>query len=63
MWLFFWSMYYVLYLSEGSKGFSGGSSVKNLPANEETQETRTMLSLGGEDPLEKEMAIHSNIPA
>ena len=30
---------------------------------QETQETCTILSLGGEDPLEKEMAIHSNIPA
>ena len=29
---------------------------------QETQETR-VLSLGQEDPLEKEMAIHSNILA
>ena len=33
--------------------------VKNLPA---VQETRVQ-SLGWEDPLEKEMAIHSNILA
>ena len=33
--------------------------VKNLPA---TQETRVQ-SLGWEDPLEKEMATHSSIPA
>ena len=33
--------------------------VKNLPA---MQETRVQL-LGGEDPLEKGMAIHSSIPA
>ena len=32
-------------------------SVKNLPVVQETQ----VRSLGGEDPLEKEMANHSNI--
>ena len=31
--------------------------VKNMPAMQETQ----VQSLGGEDPLEKEMAIHTNI--
>ena len=31
--------------------------VKNLPAMQETQ----IQSLGGEDPLEKEMATHSSI--
>ena len=31
--------------------------VKNLPAIQETQ----VQSLGGEDPLEKEMATHSSI--
>ena len=31
--------------------------VKNLPAVQET----LLWSLGGEDPLEKEMANHSNI--
>ena len=34
-------------------------SVKNLPAVQETQ----LRSLGWEDPLEKEMATHSSIPA
>ena len=34
--------------------------VKNLPAMQETPETR-VGSLGWEDPLEKEMAIHSSI--
>ena len=34
-------------------------SVKNLPAVQETQ----VLSLGWEDPLEKEMATHSSILA
>ena len=33
--------------------------VKNLPAMQETQ----VQSLGGENPLEKEMATHSSIPA
>ena len=33
--------------------------IKNLPAIEETQ----VPSLGGEDPLEKGMAIHSSILA
>ena len=34
-------------------------TVKNLPAMQETQ----VRSLGGEDPLEKEMATHSSILA
>ena len=44
------------------KGFPGGSVVKNLPAMQETQETR-VPSLGWEDPLEEEMATHSSILA
>ena len=40
-------------------GFPGGSAVKNLPAMQETW----VLSLGREDPLEKEMATHSSILA
>ena len=40
-------------------GFPSGPVVKNLPANVEIQ----VLSLGPEDPLEKEMATHSSIPA
>ena len=35
-----------------NRGFPGSSVVKNLPASQETQ----IQSLGGEDPLEKEMA-------
>ena len=38
-------------------GFRGGSAVKNLPAMQET----SVWSLGGDDPLEKEMATHSCI--
>ena len=40
-------------------GFPGGSVVKNLPAIQEMQ----IQSLGQEDPLKKEMAIHSNVLA
>ena len=36
--------------------------IKNLPAVQETQET-WVQSPGQEDPLEKEMATHSNILA
>ena len=43
-------------------GFPGGSVVKNLPAKQGAQET-CIQSLGQEDPLEKEMATHSNILA
>ena len=39
--------------------FPGGSVVKNLPAMQEIR----VLSLGWEDPLEKEMATHSSILA
>ena len=38
-------------------GFPGGSTVKNLPALQETR----VGSLNREDPLEKEMASHSSI--
>ena len=40
-------------------GFPSGSVVKNLPAMQETQ----VLTLGGEDPLEKGMATYSSILA
>jgi len=43
-------------------GFPGGTVVKNLPATQETQEMQ-IQSLGQEDPLEEEMAIHSRILA
>ena len=36
--------------------------IKNLPAMQETQETR-IRSLGGEDSLEEEMATHSTVLA
>ena len=43
-------------------GFLGGSVVKNLPAS--IRDARDLfLSLGQEDPLEKEMATHSSVLA
>ena len=39
--------------------FSDDSAVKNLPVTQEI----LVRSLGGEDPLEEEMATHSNILA
>ena len=43
-------------------GFPGGSVVRNVPAKQETWKMQVQ-SLGGEDPLEKEMATHSSILA
>ena len=40
-------------------GFPGGSVVKNFPVMHEMQ----VQSLGWDEPLEKEMATHSNILA
>ena len=40
----------------------GGSVLKNLPVMQETQ-AMWVQSLGGEDPLEEGMAIHSSILA
>ena len=37
---------------------SMAQQVENPPAMQETQETQEVESLGQEDPLEKEMAIH-----
>jgi len=41
-------------------GFTSGSTVKNLLEMPEAQKTQ-FQSLGGEDPLEQEMATHSII--
>ena len=43
-------------------GCPAGSVVKNLPAMQEMQE-RQIRSLGGEDPMAKEMNTHSSILA
>ena len=45
--------------SEKYLGFPGGSMVKNPPTMQEMQ----VRSLGGEDPLKKEMATHTSILA
>ena len=45
-----------------SRGFPGGSAVKNLPAKQEKQETR-VPSLGWEDPLEEGVATHASVLA
>ena len=47
------------HLATHLEGFPGGSLVKNLPAMQEMQ----VHSLGGEYPLEEEMATHSSILA
>ena len=45
-----------------TRGFPGGSVIKNLPANAgDTTDAGSIL--GSEDPLEKEMAAHSGILA
>ena len=44
-------------------GFPSGSTVKNLPAMQEPQETQAWVSLGQEDSLQKGTATHSNILA
>ena len=46
-------------LNEGGLGLPGGTVVKRPPAKQEMQ----VRFLGWEDPLEKEMAIHSSILA
>ena len=46
-------------LSMNYWGFPGGSMVKNVPVIQETQ----VQSLDQEDPLEKETATHSSVPA
>ena len=55
-WLYLQGKYKIL------ETLNGGSVVKNLPARQEMQEMQ-VLSLGWEDPLEKEMATHSSILA
>ena len=49
-------------------GFSGGSLVKNLPADSGDRgdvgsQKMWVSSLGQEDPLEEEMATHSSVHA
>ena len=53
------SHYIILFSNILSWVFLVAQMVKNLPAMQETR----IPSLGGEDPLEKEMAAHSSILA
>ena len=48
-----------MYVCVIPKAFSGGSTVKNPSAMQETQEKQAQ-SLGWEDPLEEERATHSS---
>ena len=48
-----------LHFPSEEQGFPGGSAIKNPPAMQKMQET-WVCSLGWEDPLEEEMATHSN---
>ena len=50
-----WDRFYNFHLETG--GFPGGTMVKNPP----TKQDPWAWSLGGDDPLEKEMATHFNI--
>ena len=43
-----------------TRGFPGGSAVKNLPALQKLQEMQVQI-LGQEDALEEGMATHSSI--
>ena len=54
---------FLLILFELYNFILGGSVVKNPPAMQETCAETWIRSLGWEDPLEKEMATHSNILA
>ena len=47
-----------LVIAQAQLGFPGGSTVKNLPAMQETQ----VQSLGQEDPLEEGTATHPSAP-
>ena len=49
----------LIYISLVTRGFPGGSAVKNLPTMQEMQ----VRFLSQEDPLEEVMAIHSGILA
>ena len=47
----------------GIWGFSGGAMVKKNPPANSTDTTHSGSIPGLEDPLQQEMATHSNIPA
>ena len=56
---FSWSEVYLLIFTTTQREYLTAQLVKNLLAMQETQ----VRFLGGKDPLEKEMATHSNILA
>ena len=56
---FSWSEVYLLIFTTKQRDYLTAQLVKNLLAMQETQ----VRFLGGKDPLEKEMATHSNILA
>ena len=45
------------------RAFLMAEQVKNPPTMQETQEMLLVRSLGWDDPLEEEIAIHSSTPA
>ena len=51
-------LYTIALMSHASGASLVAQTVKRLPVMQETQ----VRSLGGEDPLEKEMTIHASIP-
>ena len=51
-------LYTIALMSHASGASLVAQTVKRLPVMQETQ----VRSLGGEDPLEKEMTIHSSVP-
>ena len=53
----FQAKHHLMYVCMIPKASSGGSTVKNPPKMQETQEKQAQ-SLGSEDPLEEEMATH-----
>ena len=55
--IFLWERWIISKQSDKHKGFPGVSAVKDLPAVQQTRES-WVPSLGQEDPLEKEMALH-----
>ena len=52
----------IIYIYYNIWGFPSSSAVKNLPAMQEPLET-WVQSVGGEDPLEKEVTTNSSILA
>ena len=56
-----WLGCYILARTFCLRGLPGGLVVKNLPAMQEEVQVTWVPSLGGEDPLEENMATHSSL--